>query len=145
MCHQYKSFRTTSDIRWAGKEFISLPYWTICVRSIVPADQFGRHVVSQAVTVLSTWRIVEWYKFFCSVSLWQNCLSENCIQIAGTFLLSLRRDFSCFSGSGIFLERWPLRDVIKQRADVGKGERLFLGGKWSATGTLLMNSSWRDI
>jgi len=48
-------------------------------------------------------------------------------------------------GSGVLLERWPLSDVTKQRADVGKGEPLFLGGKWSETRTILLSSSWRDI
>lgn len=52
---------------------------------------------------------------------------------------------SWFSGSGVFLERRAFRDVVEQRAYVGKGERLFFGWKWSATGAVLMNdNSWRD-
>lgn len=76
------------------------------------------------------------------VFLWRICLSENCMQMAGDFVLSRWHDVFCFSGSGVFLERWTLRDVTKQRADVGKGERLFLGGKWGATGTILMHCTW---
>lgn len=52
---------------------------------------------------------------------------------------------SWFSGTGVFLERRTLRDVVKQCPDVGKGERLFFGRKWGTTGAVLTsNNSWRD-
>ena len=74
-------------------------------------------------------------------------LTQYCMQMIGdSFFFPLTYySVSCFSGSGVFLERWALGDVVKQRAYVGKGERLFFGGEWSATGAVLMNdNSWRD-
>ncbi len=74
----------------------------------------------------------------------QTCfLTKTACKWQETFFHTHWLSVSWFLGSGVFLERRTLRDVVKQRAYVGKGERLFLGRKWSTSWAVLTNNNSR--